>query len=332
MTRILIDASTIDDQPSGSKTRIERLVPELESRGHHLTLAVVAWRRGAIRRWMRPGALEAAVSRSRSDLVVFETWPAPRLDVPTIAVVHDLRHVRAGGWRRRLALSWLRDAVARVRRFHAVSEATRRELEEAVPEARGKIDVVPNAVVVPPADEPEPPPLPPEVDGPFVLAAGHSEPRKMWRFVAALAEDLGPSGVRIVRAGRGVERHPNVQDLGVVDDDELEALYRNAAAVLAPSALEGFGLVPLEALAHGAWVVASSIPAHREVLGDAADFFAPGDRAAAFAALKRAIDASPAERAARIARSVHRARLYSPVVAADAFEASLRAAGISSAR
>jgi glycosyltransferase involved in cell wall biosynthesis len=327
MTRILFDASTIDDQPSGSKTRIERLVPELEARGHHVTLAVVAWRRGALKRWIRPGALEAAVRRVQADLVVFETWPAPRLEVPTIAVVHDLRHVRAGGLRRTLALSWLRDGAARVRRFHAVSEATRRELEEAVPEARGKIDVVPNAVVVPaPTDEPSP--LPEDVDGPFVLAAGHSEPRKMWRFVAALAKDLGPSGVRIVRAGRGVERHPNVQDLGVVDDEELEALFRHAAAVLAPSALEGFGLVPLEALAHGAWVVASAIPAHQEVLGDAADFFAPGDRAAALAALRRAIEATPAERAARIAGSVHRARLYSPVAAAEAFEASLRSAGI----
>jgi glycosyltransferase involved in cell wall biosynthesis len=157
---------------------------------------------------------------------------------------------------------------------------------------------------------------------------GHSEQRKVWPFVVAIAADLAPSGVRIVRAGRGVERHPNVQDLGVVDDDELETLFRHAAAVLAPSSLEGFGLVPLEALACGAWVVASSIPAHVEVLGDAADFFAPGDRAAALAALRRAIDASPAERAARIAGSVHRARLYSPVTAADAFEASLRAAGV----
>jgi glycosyltransferase involved in cell wall biosynthesis len=327
MTRILFDVSTFDDRPSGSKTRIERLVPELETRDHRVTLAVVAWRQGVFRRRLRPRALEAAMRRSQAEVLVFESWPAPRIDGPMIAVIHDLRRLRAGGWQRRLALAWLREAASRVRRFHAVSEATRRELEEAVPEARGKTDVVPNAVIIPVAGE-EPPALPPEVDGPFVLAVGHSEPRKNWRLVAALAGDLAPSGVRVVRAGRGVERHPNVQDLGVVDDDELEALFRNAAAVLAPSALEGFGLVPLEALACGAWVVASAIPAHQEVLGDAADFFAPGDRAAALAALRRAIDATPAERAARIARSVHRARLYSPVAAADAFEASLRAAGI----
>jgi glycosyltransferase involved in cell wall biosynthesis len=323
MTRILFDASTLDDQPSGSKTRLERLVPELEERGHKVTLAVVAWRRGPLRRFLRPRGLEAAARRSHSDVVVFETWPAPRLDVPAIAVVHDLRHVRAGGLRRRLALDWMRDGARRVVRFHAVSEATRRELEEVLPEARGRIDVVPNAVVVPPEDG-ERPALPEDVERPFVLAAGHSESRKMWPFVAAIAADLAGLGVRVVRVGRGTERHENVQDLGVVDEDELDALFRNAAAVLAPSALEGFGLVPLEALACGAWVVASSIPAHVEVLGDAADFFAPGDRAAALATLRRALEASEAERAGRIARGVHRARLYSPAAAGEAFEASLR--------
>jgi glycosyltransferase involved in cell wall biosynthesis len=98
--------------------------------------------------------------------------------------------------------------------------------------------------------------------------------------------------------------------------------------VLAPSRLEGFGLVPLEALAHGAWVVASAIPAHVEVLGDAADFFEPGDRDAAVAAIVAASKATPEERAARSARARARAATWSPARAADAFEASLRAAGI----
>ena len=38
---------------------------------------------------------------------------------------------------------------------------------------------------------------------------------------------------------------------------------------------EGFGLTPLEALACGARVIASDIPAHREVLGAAARFVEP---------------------------------------------------------
>ena len=52
---------------------------------------------------------------------------------------------------------------------------------------------------------------------------------------------------------------------------QLAALYRRAAAVLVPSEAEGFGLPVVEALACGAAVVASDIPALREVAGDAAE-------------------------------------------------------------
>jgi glycosyltransferase involved in cell wall biosynthesis len=53
--------------------------------------------------------------------------------------------------------------------------------------------------------------------------------------------------------------------------------YRNAAIVLIPSELEGFGLPVIEALACGAPVVASDIPTLREVGGQAAVYRAVGD-------------------------------------------------------
>ncbi len=60
-----------------------------------------------------------------------------------------------------------------------------------------------------------------------------------------------------------------------VSDELLHVLYKNALAVVTPSFMEGFGLVPLEALSQSCLVVASDIPAHREVCGESAIFFDP---------------------------------------------------------
>jgi glycosyltransferase involved in cell wall biosynthesis len=49
---------------------------------------------------------------------------------------------------------------------------------------------------------------------------------------------------------------------------ELGALYRNAAAFVLPSLLEGLPLTLLEAAAYGTPIVASDIPPHVEVLGE----------------------------------------------------------------
>jgi glycosyltransferase involved in cell wall biosynthesis len=53
---------------------------------------------------------------------------------------------------------------------------------------------------------------------------------------------------------------------GAVDDDDLSEIYTGAHALVFPSADEGFGLPPVEALACGTPVVASDVPALHEVL------------------------------------------------------------------
>ena len=59
--------------------------------------------------------------------------------------------------------------------------------------------------------------------------------------------------------------------------EELAAAYRRATLLLQPSDAEGFGLPVAEALALGLPVLASDIPALREVAGPAADFAPAGD-------------------------------------------------------
>lgn len=58
---------------------------------------------------------------------------------------------------------------------------------------------------------------------------------------------------------------------------EVDALYAYAAAVVSPSFAEGFGFAVAQALPHGVPIVASDIPAHREVGGDAALYADPYD-------------------------------------------------------
>lgn len=57
-----------------------------------------------------------------------------------------------------------------------------------------------------------------------------------------------------------------------VSSDELRVLYSHAEALVFPSHAEGFGFPPLEALQCKTPVIASDLPSHRWVLGDAALF------------------------------------------------------------
>jgi glycosyltransferase involved in cell wall biosynthesis len=92
---------------------------------------------------------------------------------------------------------------------------------------------------------------------------------------------------------------------GYLPEPDLARVVAGAAAVVVPSWYEGFGLPALEALAGGAPVVASDLPALREVLGDQAELVPPGDPAALAAALARVLDDPGGEpaRAARRARA-----------------------------
>lgn len=58
-----------------------------------------------------------------------------------------------------------------------------------------------------------------------------------------------------------------------VPADELRLLYRHALVTVCPSLHEGFGYSGVEAMRCGGAVTASDIPVHREIYGEAAEFF-----------------------------------------------------------
>jgi glycosyltransferase involved in cell wall biosynthesis len=99
---------------------------------------------------------------------------------------------------------------------------------------------------------------------------------------------LAVPGARLIKVGGALEpdQESQARALGIADAiivfpflnrAALAAVYRRAALVLQPSAAEGFGLPVAEALACGAPVLASDLPALREVGGEAAVYRAVGD-------------------------------------------------------
>jgi glycosyltransferase involved in cell wall biosynthesis len=88
---------------------------------------------------------------------------------------------------------------------------------------------------------------------------------------------------------------------GYLAEDDVARVVAGAAALVFPSWYEGFGLPALEALACGTPVVASDLPALREVLGDQAELVPPGDAAALADALARVLE-DPGGEPARTAR------------------------------
>jgi len=126
----------------------------------------------------------------------------------------------------------------------------------------------------------------------FLLTVGTLEPRKnlltLVRAVEEIANDQ-PTLQLVIAGSRGwlseplfeaIEKSPAKERIVLTEylnDDDLRALYSSCSAFVYPSIYEGFGLPPLEAMACGAPVIASHIPALEETTGGAAVLFEPND-------------------------------------------------------
>ena len=111
----------------------------------------------------------------------------------------------------------------------------------------------------------------------FVLHVGNIDPRKD---IGTLADACRRVDVPLVLTGRSLWGHPapiGASEIGYVPTGDLPGLYGAATLVGYASRYEGFGLPPLEAMACGAAVVSTPVPAVVEVVWDGAATFRPGD-------------------------------------------------------
>lgn len=218
----------------------------------------------------------------------------------TIVTCHDIDAVRAAlpGAARvgpaRLLASRILDGLAHAAHVCCDSRSTRDELIATGGVHPQRVSVVymaahPSCSPVPAAEWDEQ--IARRVGSAHVdlLHVGSTIPRKridvLIEILAGLRRTI--DGVRLVRVGggltpaqRAIASRLNVADaileLPYLERPALAAMYRHASLVLLTSEREGFGLPVVEAMACGTPVVASDLPALREVGGAAATYCPPG--------------------------------------------------------
>ncbi|HVJ04315.1 MAG TPA: glycosyltransferase family 1 protein [Candidatus Saccharimonadales bacterium] len=230
------------------------------------------------------------------------SWRPLMTNVPYVVTVHDLldymyRARTNNGMRRMLHSYMTRQVMHRAARIFAVSNFTKRDVGRYFNVKPEKIEVVYNALDETflrghsTAREQEMVRGRYQVDSPFLLYAGRISPHKnVARIIeafSALKAELAKEGafpdLKLIIIGDEVSKNPDIRRavirsgmqhdvrfLGYVSIDVLRIFFDMAKVFVFPSLYEGFGLPPLEAMAHGTPVVASNTSALPEVVGNAA--------------------------------------------------------------
>ena len=216
-----------------------------------------------------------------ADILISNTFWLPILlrDMTRGVVVADVQRLPKG------QLRFYRGAYLR-----ANSTIVREAIEKEVPNSKGRVLTIPNAL---PFDAPNMPSI--EGKRPLVLYAGRVHPEKglelLIKAAARLPSDwsvriLGPH--RISEGGGGDAYLAGLRNLAkglpvefggpVYDQEKLSRHYAESSVFVYPSVAETgetFGLAPLEAMAHGCVPVVSSLACFR-------DFVTPGENGLAF--------------------------------------------------
>jgi len=193
---------------------------------------------------------------------------------------HGTGHTDARALMHRFYTPWGRAAVQRSEAVVCVSPSEAELFLSSFPKAVNKISVIPNAVDAdavraarPFAGEP-----------PTILSVGRLEGYKRvdrliraFGVLARAASDTaesrqlviigtGPDRARLESLASDVCPAGSVRFLGRVEDAELHRWLRTASVLCSLSEHEAYGLAPAEALAAGARVVLSDIPAHTQFI------------------------------------------------------------------
>jgi glycosyltransferase involved in cell wall biosynthesis len=289
------------------------------------------------------------VRRERFDLLhVPHLSSTPQsLPCPYVVTVHDLLDYmyRAGNGsatRRLLHFYFMKRVLKRAAKLFAVSKFTKNDIERLFEIPGSKIEVVYNAIDErfrqghAGAQDSQFIAERYQVNYPFLLYAGRISPQKnVVRIIeafSALKAELEKDGafpdLKLIIIGDDLSGHPDlrrtviksgvqndVRFLGFVPIDVLRIFYDTAQVFVFPSLYEGFGLPPLEAMAHGTPVVTSNTSSLPEVVGNAAVLVNPENVFEIMRALHRVLIDQPLRERLR-QRGYQQAGLYSWEVSA----------------
>lgn len=210
----------------------------------------------------------------------------------SVVTIHDLKYQRhpqffpVASKRKRLAQKVLmKRAVNRADRIIAISDFTKRDLEEAFQVPESRIDVVHHGVVTPTETTAAASP-----EAPYLLCVAERRPHKN---LEVLIEAFGKLTQRIpnlelVIVGQSYSHYQGpeacmerlqlqnkVRLVEDASDEKLFSLYRGAAAFVLPSHYEGFGFPILEAMKAETPVVCSHATALPEISNGAAILVQP---------------------------------------------------------
>ncbi|MBV8770935.1 MAG: glycosyltransferase family 4 protein [Deltaproteobacteria bacterium] len=218
-----------------------------------------------------------------------QTVPPP-VKFAKVVTVHDVPF-RKEERRAKFKRFYLRRLVGRADRLVCDSRATAEELLAFDPEAANKISICPPGldlnVFRPGRAEPARVAACFQLSMPFFLhvgvCAGRKNPDGILEAVARVRTRVGPTfemafvgPYQVNRAalayltlrGERLGISDQLRFLGDVSTDELVMLYRNSAALVFPSLMEGFGYPAVEALACGKPCIISDEGAVAEVVGE----------------------------------------------------------------
>jgi glycosyltransferase involved in cell wall biosynthesis len=285
--------------------------------------------------------LGAALRRDRPDLLWAPAYTAPLLvPCPVVLTIHDLSYVARPEWFRPRE-RWRRGLVTRAaatRARHVLTDSafSRDEITRLLGVPATRISVIPLGLGLPAVAAKDAP------RDPLILFAGSIfNRRRLPDLIAAFAPVAKTRpDARLVIVGENrtwpaQDLDAEIQRHGVagaatfrsyVRDEELAALYARASVFAFLSEYEGFGLPPLEALAHGVPVVVLDTPVAREVYGDAGCFVPCGDIAGTAAALTTLLT-DAGERTRRLDAAAALLPRYSWATAAAATLASIEQVG-----
>ena len=176
------------------------------------------------------------------------------------------------GWARRRDLKQLKAGLARADLLVCDSEHTRRRCAQAFPQVR--------SISVPLGLDLDAfaPPAPRDKNAAFtMLYVGAADPRKRLSYLGQVLKTCDPElragSVLHIVGDRSLKANAMASSVGMevvvhpmLDDEALMGLRHSADVLLFPSAGEGYGYPPVEAMAAGCPVLCSDLPAHNELM------------------------------------------------------------------